>query len=167
MSNKISITAVVVAILAVVLAGVALVGVNNQSDVSLGASTPGTRFPHGITIGLPASSPTNLALVLSGTCVGIVGAGSNGNVNASTTGTFDCVIPGIIPGDTVDFSFATSTASSPQWGATSSNWEVQGGTASSTSGFGTVRVVNQTGGNASMSASGLASSTSYQVFRSQ
>lgn len=152
--------------LALILSFVALVG-GNQSAATPNLGQAGTRFPHGISVGLPSSSPTNLALILSGTCVGIVGPGATAQVVASTTGVFDCVIPGIIPGDTVDFSFATSTLSSPQWGATSSNWEVQGGSASTTAGFGTVRVVNQTGGNAALSGSGIASSTSYQVFRSQ
>lgn len=139
MSNKISIIAVGIAILAVLLAGVALVGVNNQSaTTTLGASTPGTRFPHGVTIGLPTNSPTNIADVKVVTCsAGIIG---NNTVTASSTKAFDCAVTGIISTDIVFFSSASTTQ-------TSNGFVITGASASSTAGFITLLVSNLTGAN--------------------
>lgn len=147
---------------------VALVGGNNQSGADFGASTPGTRFPHGITIGLPANSPTNLGDVKIGTGALIVGSGAGGTVSASSTAVFDLAVPGMVSGDLpTSVAFSTSTAPSPEWGATSPKWLIIGQKASTTAGYITVLVLNQTGGSASLSASGIASTTIYTVVKPQ
>lgn len=141
-----------------------LVGGNNQS-AELGASTPGTRWPHGITVGLPSYSPTNLALLSAGTCSSITVP--IGNTTASTTQPFSCAATQAISGDVVFLSFATSTAASPQWGATSPIWEIQAAKASSTAGSIEGVALNQTGGAAQLTSSGIASTTYYQIWRAQ
>lgn len=157
MSNKISITAVVISIIAVLVAGMALVGGNNQSDgFQAGASTPGTRYPNGLTIGKPLYSPTNLALVQAGTCSLV----SDTSITATSTGTGTCATTGSLAGDIVMVQLATtSTAATRQWVVT--------GTVAGTDST-TVRLLNLTGGAlVPSSVSGLGSSTQFQVFRAQ
>lgn len=135
---------------------------------TFGASTPGTRYPHGITVGNAANSPTNLADVKVGTGALVVSAGAGGTVTASSSAVFDIAVTGVVTGDLVtSVVFATTTAPSPQWGATSPNWLITSAKASTTAGFITVTVLNQTGGSASISASGIASSTVYTVVKTQ
>lgn len=86
------------------------------------------------------------------------------SVTASTTAAFDLPITGVVSGDNVFATFATTTAPSPQWGATSPSWIIMSAKASTTAGFITVTVLNQTGGTAAFSSSGIASSTNYLVF---
>lgn len=99
----------------------------------------------------------------TGTRVGpiIVGAGSLISANysslaASTSLAADIAVPGVVSGDYVFAQFATSTA-------VSAGWLVTGASASSTSGFITVRYVNNTGAVATIPAS-IASTTQYQVY---
>lgn len=98
----------------------------------------------------------------SGTRVGpiIVSTGSliapSFTVAASTTVSMDIAVTGVVSGDTVFASFATSTTAG-------NGWIVSGASASSTSGFVTLRVTNFTGASNIIPAS-LASSTPYQVW---
>lgn len=72
-------------------------------------------------------------------------------VTASSTLSMDIAITGVVSGDVVDAWFATSTANG-------GGWAITGSSASSTSGYITVRVANNTGANAVVPQS-LASST--------
>lgn len=134
---------------------------------NFGASTPGTRYPHGITIGNAANSPTNIADVKVGSCALIVGT-QNIAVVATTTTVADCAVTGVVSTDLVTNGiFSTTTLSNPLWGSTSSSWTIVKAAASSTSGFITFTILNQTGGSATLSSSGIASSTTYTVVKTQ
>lgn len=141
-------------------------GGNHQSASNLAGVTTGSAFPHGISIGLPANSPTNLALIGAGTCSSV--QITAGNTTASTTAVVDCATSvAVASGDIVMLSFATTTVASPQWGATSPKWVILAAKASTTASFITGLVLDQTGGDANLSNSGIASTTYYQVFRAQ
>lgn len=129
-------------------------------EEQFGAATPGTRFPHGITIGLPASSPTNVSKILTGSCNMI---GADASVTASSTSSFDCAIPGVISTDRVVAMLSTTTnvANSPL------NWNIMSAKASTTAGFVTFRLTNLSGANAVPSATAVGSSTSYIVIATQ
>lgn len=99
--------------------------------------------------------------IIEGTCALLANAATA--VSATTTAVADCAVTGVVSGDTVIAQFSTSTVSSPTWGATSAQWVVVGAKASTTSGFITLVVFNQTGGTASLSSSGIASTTSYKI----
>lgn len=92
--------------------------------------------------------------VIVGTAA-IIGAST---VTATTSAAFDIAITGIVPGDIVQAQLATSTTS------TFAGWHIQTIVASSTAGFATLTLTNLTGANANPSVTGIASSTSYQVF---
>lgn len=154
--NKIWVALIVVAIIAI--GGYSYPSSLIQGGESLGASTPGTRFPHGITIGLPTSSPTNVSLILAGTCNFV---GMDVSQTATTTSSYDCAVPGIIAGDIIQLQPATTTPT------TNLGWRVNGANASSTAGFITAAWMNLTGGNAIPSVSKVGSSTQYYVFRVQ
>lgn len=120
-----------------------------------GAVTPGTRFPHGITVGNPSAlgvNPANISKVLTGTCSLIA---PTFTVAASTTVSMDCATPGVVSGDAVFASFATSTS-------LGNGWFITGVSASTTAGFSTLRVTNFTGASGLIPAS-IASSTLYAV----
>lgn len=108
------------------------------------------------------SSGSRIGPIIEGSCTAIAGT-ANATVVASTTTIFDCAVTGVVSGDTVFASFATTTLSSPLWGATSSQWDIVHAAASTTSGFITLTAFNMTGGTASLSASGIASTTSYRI----
>lgn len=126
-----------------------------------GASTPGTRFPHGVTIGLPANSPTNLSKVVVATANAI---GMDASQAATTTASYDYAVTGVVSTD-----FVTSVMLSTTTQATllTSNWVVASAKASTTAGFVTVRLVNLTGGTATPSASAVGSSTVITVVSTQ
>lgn len=96
---------------------------------------------------------TRLGGVYAGACSLIA---PNYTVTASTTVAMDCAIPGLVSGDGVEIMFATSTASG-------TGWTVSGASASTTAGFATLRVANNTGITAAIPAS-IASSTVYEAF---
>lgn len=133
-------------------------GYNSAKDINTSGllSTTGT-----FSVG---SSGTALSQILKGTCTPIIPLGAT-LVAASSTFPIDCAVTGVVSGDIVSVSFSTSTASSPTWGATSPNWEILGQKASSTSGYITFTVLNQTGGAANPSSSGIASTTNYMIMR--
>lgn len=131
-----------------------------DGSVSFGNTTPGTRFPHGISIGNPAvlgTNPTNLAKFMFGTCALI---SSNFTVPATSTVPMDCAITGVASTDGVFAQFATSTAT------TYGGWQIRGASASTTAGFITISVVNGTGASATI-PSGVASTTKYIILGAQ
>lgn len=123
-------------------------GVTNYDEVDATAIKVGGS--NGSRVG-PVIAGTGAATVVTGT------------VGASTTAPFDIPVTGVVSGDTVFAQFSTTTAPSPEWGATSPKWIIMSAKASTTAGFITITVQNQTGGSASFSASGIASSTNYLV----
>lgn len=149
-----AVTAFIVAILAVLV-----VGGNNQPQPSLevGAATPGTRFPHGLTVGsIPPYSPTNLALYEQGTCTLL----ANYSIAASTTANVDCLIPDAVAGDVVRLQLAASTTLASQY-------MIKAAAATST-GAVTAQITNLTGATAVPAATnGFGSSTVYQLWRAQ
>jgi hypothetical protein len=78
-------------------------------------------------------------------------------VAASTTVPMDCAVTGAVSTDFVLTQFATSSANGQ-------GWSIKGAAASTTSGFVTLRVANETGTSAIIPAS-IASSTKYLIRR--
>lgn len=147
----------VLALVAVVIAIASVfVHVAPDGSVAFGNATPGTRFPHGITVGLPASSPANLALISAGTCSLV----SDSSIAATSTGTGTCATTGSLAGDVVIVGLATTTTK------LAAQYAIVGTVATTDST--TVRLLNLTGGAAVPSATnGLGSSTPYAIYRAQ
>lgn len=146
------------ALVAVILAIGSFLSHPSATEVrSTGSVTTGTAFPHGVTIGAPASSPTNMANVIFGACSLIA---SSFTVAASSTAGMDCAVPGTVATDGVFAQFATSTTIG------SGGWSIRGASASSTAGFITISVANGTGASGILPAS-IASTTKYIVLRAQ
>lgn len=90
--------------------------------------------------------------VIAGTCTLL---GANLPVSASSTAPFDCAVTGVVAGDQVFVSLATtSKTTNGEWIAASSN-------ASSTSGFITINLTNYTSAAASPASSGNAGGNSF------
>lgn len=150
--------------LVVVIGYSALVGGNSQPvspapDTSTGAATPGTRFPHGVTIGLGGStnSPTNLALYESGTCTLQV----NASIGATSTAPYDCPVTDVVSGDVVTLQLAPTTTIASQY-------VIKSASASTTAGHIHTILLNLTGQAATPAATnGFGSSTVYQIWRAQ
>lgn len=170
MNQKSNFWTIALALVAVVIAIASVLMVNGVSSTvntalgdsapTAGATTPGSRFPHGITVGNPAvlgGNPTNLGKLLFGTCSLIA---PSFTVAATSTMPMDCAITGVTPTDGAFAQFATSTAT------TYGGWSVRGASASSTAGYITVSVVNGTGASAVIPAS-IASSTKYIILGAQ
>lgn len=81
--------------------------------------------------------------IIAGTCSLIM---SNYTIAATTTVAADCAVSGVVSGDIVFANFATSTANF-------GGWLVPQSSASSTSGFITLRITNTTGATALIPAS--------------
>lgn len=149
MTNK-SLTMALIAVAIIAIAGVftplkttvqnAFGGVTNYDEVDATA------------IKIGGSSGSRLGPIIAGTCSLIAGSFS---VAASTTVSMDCAVTGVVTGDTVFADFATSTV-------TGNGWAIDGSSASTTSGFLTLRVTNWTGTSNIIPAS-VASSTDYLV----
>lgn len=112
-------------------------------------------------IKIGGANGSRIGPIIDGTCALLANAATS--VAATTTAVADCAVTGVVPGDNVVAQFSTSTVSSPVWGATSANWTIVAAKASTTAGYITVVVRNETGGTASLSASGIASSTQYHI----
>lgn len=125
-----------------------------------GASTPGTRFPHGVTIGLPAYSPTNLALVLSGTCTSAI-TGTTLPLVATSSIAATCPVSGVLAGDIVNVGLTQFAAKSSIWGG----FVVNGATASTDTI--TFNYFNETGASTSSFPAATSSAVTYQVWRAQ
>lgn len=102
-------------------------------------------------IKIGGSSGSRLGPIIESTCSLIAPSFS---VAASTTVPMDCAITGLVSGDYIIGWFGSST------GQTSNGWQVTGYQASSTAGFGTFSVTNNTGASAVI-PSKFASSTTY------
>lgn len=140
-------------LIAIVIAIVALFTPVGGKSLFQGITT-GTAFPHGISIGNPATlgiNPTNIKTFLGGTCSLIA---SSFTVAASSTVAMDCAVTGVTPTDLVFGQLASST----QIGL--GGWSVRGASASSTPGFITFSIVNGTGASNIIPAN-LASTTKY------
>lgn len=134
--------------------------VNGLQSSDLGAATPGTRFPHGITIGLPTNSPTNIADIKTGTCVLLT---TDVSQPATTTLPYDCAVTGVVSGDNV---IAQLSSSTPAFGG-ATGWSIVASKASTTAGFITVLLANNSGAPRIPSAYGVGSSTTYQIIKTQ
>lgn len=131
----------------------AAVAPSNSQDSSFGEI--GTRYPNGIYVGSIAAGVSKVSGITFGTCSLISG---NYTIAASSTATMDCAAAGALPTDTIIFSqFATTTG-------TTLGWTIQGISASSTAGFLTLKVANQTGASATIPAS-VASTTPWLIYR--
>lgn len=118
----------------------------NGGDVALGSSSTLTVGPSG----------TALTQVISGTCNFI---GMDASQTASTTVAYDCAVTGVVAGDKVILGTPTTTPT------TFLGWNINGASASSTSGYITAYFTNMTGANAIPSAGKVGSSTPYIVIR--
>lgn len=142
-------------ILLVALLG--LVGGNHQSvDQRAGSVTTGSAFPHGVSIGLAVNSPTNVAEIHTGTCALIY---TNSSIIASSSTAFDCAVTGIVSTDVVFAQTSTTTAAA-------AGWAIVGASASSTAGYITFNIVNNTGATGNIPRN-IASSTPYLVIKTQ
>ena len=123
----------------------------------------GTQFPHGITVGLVAETPPNIAKILVGSCALL---GADVSQAATTTRPYDCAVTGVTSADYAFGSFATTTAmvNGAQVGL---QWAVTGAKASTTAGYVTFLVTNFTGADRVLSTTNIASTTQYQVFETQ
>lgn len=166
--NKITIGVIgILSLLGVILGGAALVGNHPAApnSIELGAATPGTRFPHGITVGIATNSPTNIADIKAGTCTSLVG--TDIVQTASTSKGYDCAVSGVVSGDLVFPVISTSTPLTYTFGT----FQLVAAKASTTAGYITLVYANLTGANAIPSAvgpqMGFASSTNYIVVKTQ
>lgn len=152
--NAVGVVALVVAIIGCYLPISSAVqqnfgGITNYDEVDATA----IRIGAGCGSGGSSCAGTRLGGVYAGSCSLIA---NTFTVTASTTKAMDCAIAGLVSGDGVEIMFATSTAAG-------TGWSVVGASASSTSGFATIRVANNTGADAVIPAS-IASSTVYEAF---
>lgn len=154
-TNWIGLVAIIIAIIAFSLP---------QTQNDLGAF--GTRFPSGIAVGSGASvdtlgtlsvgdDGTQVTEMIVGKCTLIM---SSFTVTASTTAAADCAVTGVVSGDTVFAQFATSTTAFL-------GWSIGQVSASSTSGFITMRVANNIGVASVIPASLASSSVQYLIVR--
>lgn len=162
---KLWIAMVVVAIIAIT----AHLHATPSPQASLGASCQTTTcLENGLwltsgslTVG---ASGSDIGQILEGTCALIVPSGAGATITASTSAPFDCAVTGAQSGDNVIMTIATSTVSG-KYGTQLGQFMIVGAKASSTSGFITAMVYNATGGNASPSTYGYASTTTYIITR--
>lgn len=126
------------------------VGTTKQLSISSAGSiaTTGT-----LSVG---SSGTTITQIVAGTCDLV---GMDATQNASTTRSYDCAVAGVVNDDKVFVQLSTTTPS------TNLGWRVNGASASTTSGYITISLMNLTGGNVTPSASRVGSSTSYVIYR--
>lgn len=132
--------------------------VMQQVAPTAGGVTTGTAFPHGISVGLPTTTPTNFSKFKGGTCNLIM---SSFTLAASTSIAADCAIPGLVSGDKIFGWFSTTTETNG-----SAGWLVAQQSPSTTPGFATFRILNLNGVSAVIPKS-IASSTNYFMFGTQ
>lgn len=135
---------IIIAILVLIGIGLSFSKVGNEITAG-GTTNFDTLALTGLQLG---TSGTSLSQIVKGTC-NLVG----GTVAATSTAFADCAVTGVVDGDLVFATFATSTP-----GAT-----IVGARASSTSGFITVKVLNLSGASRDITAFGT--STAYVVIR--
>jgi hypothetical protein len=153
-----------IAILALVVAGVAIV---KGGNASFGGTTEFQK--KSFVEGLFAGNSRQLEITRNGALkIGDNGAtfaelkattcnliGTDGSQTASTTVAYDCAITGIASGDVVLAQLATTTV----YVGGSAGWLITASKASTTSGYITVLLSNLTGSNRVPSASNVGSST--------
>jgi hypothetical protein len=127
----------------------------NPSTANLGGSggyeALQVWFGNGFKVGPQGTAVNQL---IKGTCSLIA---SSFTIPATTTVATDCAVTGVLSGDLVFSNFATSSAAN-------GGWLVVSASASSTSGYITLRIQNNTGLSAVIPAS-LASGTPYLILR--
>jgi len=146
-----------IAVVALVLSLVGLVGGNQSGNVLGGRTNYDTVQVSGLVVGSSASA-TNLSLVKTGTC-SLIAVSS---IAATSTGYAYCTgLTGVQSGDIVDITLTASTSLASQY-------VVKGVSASSTAGAIDVSLLNLTGAAATPAATnGFGSSTEYKVYRTQ
>lgn len=144
-----------IAVLALVLSIVGLVGEKQSASTILGGvtnydtvSATGLKVGVGCADGNTSCAGSSITSIIKGTC-DLVG----GTIAATTTGYADCAVTGVLPGDLVFASFATTTPAA----------SIIAARASSTSGFITLKVLNLSGLSNHITAFGT--STEYYVVR--
>ncbi len=105
------------------------------------------------------TSGSNITQIIKGSCALTVVS----TQVASSSAPYDCAVTGVQSGDIVIMQFATTTGS-PLWGK-SGLWNIVAAQASTTNGFVTAVVQNQTGGTNVLSQTGIASTTNYTIIR--
>ncbi len=100
------------------------------------------------------SSGSSLSQVLATTCSLIY---TNSSIIASSSTAFDCAVTGVVSTDKVFVQEATSTAAA-------AGWAIIGASASTTSGFVTFNIVNNTGATNNIPRN-IASSTAVLIIR--
>ncbi len=133
--------------------------IKQEAGAIVGSITNGTNFKYGISVGSVPTlgvAPTNFAKILAGNGVLIM---SSFTVAASSSVAADIAVTGAISTDLVFSQFATSSANGAGWLVTQAS-------ASSTPGFVTLRIVNNTGASAVLPSS-LGSSTPYLILGTQ
>lgn len=163
-----------IAVIGLILAGFGLLshpasnnGLQKLSPVAFGSTSgnllaenymPYILYNGGYTtqkpVAIGATSPSSINNLAFSSCSLISNAFT---VTASSTLPMDCAVAAAVSGDIVFGQFATSTANG-------GGWVIVGASASSTSGYITFRVRNDTGTNAVIPAS-IASSTMYLDLR--
>jgi len=137
---------IILAVLAIVVLGFGVAKLtDNNASLAGGTTNFDTLALTGLQLG---SSGTSLAQIVKGTC-NLVG----GTIAATSTGVADCAVTGVVDGDLVFASLATSSAQAA----------IAGARASSTSGFITVKVMNLSGVSKDITAFGT--STAYLIVR--
>ena len=115
---------------------------NVQEDFTAGVSIGGTEVlssARALSVASAAiNGGTSLTYLKKGTC-NLIGTPT---IVATSTQAMDCSVSGVVVGDTVFVQLATTTPSTFQ------GWRIMGANASSTSGYLTVKLSNQTGADA-------------------
>lgn len=149
--NKVTIAGVVVAIVIALLAvGIAI---SNKAPTASFAGVINYDELDATAIKIGGSSGSRVGPVIASTC-SLISANYT-NLAASTSLPMDCAVTGVVSGDLVFAQFATSSP-------LGEGWLVAQSSASSTSGFITLRIVNNTGAAATIPAS-IASTTQFIV----
>lgn len=106
-------------------------------------------------IKIGGSNGTRIGPIIAGTSAFV---GMNASQAASSTVTYDFPVTGVVSGDYVQVTLATTSQNSSVL-----NWSIRGCVASSTSGFVTCGITNFSGAAAVPSATQVGSSTNYLV----
>lgn len=142
---------IAVAIIAVAALGIVLTTGSSSSSPSFGGVTNYDEVD-ATAIKIGGASGSRVGPVIAKTCSLI---SANFTIAASTTVAMDCVVTGVVSGDLVFADLATSTIQG-------NGWLIAQSSASSTAGFVTVQITNNTGTSKTLPAS-VASTTQVLV----
>lgn len=140
-------------VIAGIVVGLVIAGLTTQSNVGGVYNNVTNEFISGVRIG---SNPKTIKA--AGTCELI---GTNVSQIASSTRPYDCIVTDAQSGDFVVANIARGTT------LTSLGWSIVGANASTTNGYITVLIANQTGGARTPSTDAVGSSTPYIVIGSR